>query len=87
MSGCHRRCEVQWVSAIHKDFGLDESTAGHLLNGVVCEYCVVVRSDMVSIVSYNGLSLRSCIPSYEIINVSAGRSKLIVVSTVGAVVV
>jgi hypothetical protein len=73
--------------AIRKDFGLDESSTSHLLDGVVCEHCVVVGSDTVSVLRYYCVSLKPCIPSDEIIDVSAGRCELIVVSTVRAVVV
>jgi hypothetical protein len=87
VSDCHGRREVRWITAIHKDFGLDESSAGYLLDGVVRQHCVVVGPDRVSIVRYKHLSLEPCVPSDEIVNVPAGRCELAVVSTVRAVVV
>lgn len=87
MSDGHRNCEVQWVATVHKDFRLDESSTGYLVDGVVCQHCVVVCPNMVSMVRYNCLSLKPCVPSDKIVDVSAGSLELVVVPTVRAVVV
>jgi hypothetical protein len=42
---------------------------------------------MVSMVRYNCLSLKPCVPSDKIVDVSAGSLELVVVPTVRAVVV
>ena len=87
MSDGHRGCEVQWVATVHEESRLDESSAGYLVDSVICEYRVVVCSDMVSMVRYNCLSLKPCVPSDKIVDVSAGSRELVVVPAVRAVVV
>lgn len=87
MSDCHRRREVRWITAIHEDFRLDEGSAGYLLDGIVCQHCVVVCPDRVGIVRYKCLSLMPCVPSDKVVNIPAGRCGLTVVSTAQAVVV
>jgi hypothetical protein len=83
----HKCCEVQRVTAIYTDSGLNEGSVCYLLEGVVCQHCVVVCPDTVSIVRGSCSSLKKCIPPDEIVDILAGRCELIVMSTIRAAVV